>query len=123
MTLSFPPYGTPEYFKWKARRRRIGRILILIGLPLLIAYGLGLIVILIGLAFLVETKKEKRERLVFEDEKIRQRARGSEPAQPAQPAQSIHTQTIVERVLIQCSHCGNRYPQGTTKCTNCGARL
>lgn len=30
---------------------------------------------------------------------------------------------VTERVLITCPHCGNRYPQGTPQCANCGARL
>jgi ribosomal protein L40E len=44
--------------------------------------------------------------------------RGSPPAQ-------IVKETIVtkEVVLIQCRHCGARYPQGTPKCFTCGANL
>jgi len=30
---------------------------------------------------------------------------------------------VTERVLITCAHCGNRYPQGTPRCANCGAGL
>jgi ribosomal protein L40E len=55
------------------------------------------------------------------EEEGRQRAmerRGSPPAQ-------IVKETIVtkEVVLIQCRHCGARYPQGTAKCFTCGANL
>ncbi len=30
---------------------------------------------------------------------------------------------VREVVLIQCRHCGARFPQGTTRCSNCGANL
>ena len=61
-----------------------------------------------------------RQRAELEEEG-RQRAmerRGSPPAQ-------IVKETIVtkEVVLIQCRHCGARYPQGTAKCFTCGANL
>lgn len=44
---------------------------------------------------------------------------------PQQPTivQREFQREVTERVLITCRHCGNRYPQGTPQCANCGARL
>jgi len=138
--LRYTP-GTPEYFAALRRKRRNGWVLFLIGWPLLAAYGLGLILILIGLVMLAQTKqvgfaatkqaklnqerydtgREARRKEIQEEEQWRQSVRRDNSV--PQPAPVYETRTVVERVLIQCSHCGNRYPQGTLKCTNCGARL
>jgi len=43
----------------------------------------------------------------------------------SQAPEQVVKETVVtkEVVLIQCRHCGARYPQGTVKCLTCGANL
>jgi ribosomal protein L40E len=91
--------------------------------------GLGVLFWLVAVAMFFwgwigrsnEIKAERIRRRGELEEEGRQRAmerRGSPPAQ-------IVKETIVtkEVVLIQCRHCGARYPQGTAKCFTCGANL
>jgi len=61
-----------------------------------------------------------RQRAELEEEgRQRAMARYSGP-----PEQTVK-ETVLTRevVLIQCRHCGARYPQGTPKCLTCGANL
>src|SRR5439155_10418075 len=58
-----------------------------------------------------ELEEEGRQRVI---------ARYENPA----PTQVVRETVITkEVVLIQCRHCGARYPQGTVKCLTCGANL
>ncbi len=95
----------------------------------LVSAGLGVLFWLVAVVMFFwgwagrsnEIKAERIRRRGELEEEGRQRAmerRGSPPAQ-------IVKETIVtkEVVLIQCRHCGARYPQGTAKCFTCGANL
>jgi uncharacterized membrane protein YdbT with pleckstrin-like domain/ribosomal protein L40E len=45
-------------------------------------------------------------------------------AQQIRPAQQPMIREIIrETVLVQCRHCGARSPQGTLRCSDCGANL
>ncbi|HWY28408.1 MAG TPA: hypothetical protein VNW25_04020 [Candidatus Sulfotelmatobacter sp.] len=45
------------------------------------------------------------------------------PPQQQTIVQREFQREVTERVLITCAHCGNRSPQGTPRCPNCGANL
>jgi ribosomal protein L40E len=68
-----------------------------------------------------EIKAERIRRRGELEEEGRQHAMERHSSLPAQ----IVKETVVTRevVLIQCRHCGARYPQGTAKCLTCGANL
>jgi len=69
-----------------------------------------------------EIRAERIRRKGELEEEGRQRAisRYERPA----PEQVVKETVITkEVVLIQCRHCGARYPQGTVKCLTCGANL
>src|SRR6266566_1613259 len=59
------------------------------------------------------------------EEEGRQRAMTRYGSQAPPSPQQLVKETIItkEVVLIQCKHCGARYPQGTVKCLTCGANL
>ncbi len=68
-----------------------------------------------------EITAERIRRRAELEEEGRQRVRRTVIA----PPQQIVKETVLtkEIVLIQCRHCGARYPQATPKCLTCGANL
>ena len=68
-----------------------------------------------------QIKAEKIRQYGQLEEEGRQRVRQDATS----PPQQITKETVITRevVLIQCRHCGARYPQGTQKCLTCGANL
>jgi len=72
-----------------------------------------------------EIRAERTRRRGELEEEGRQRAMTRYGSQAPPSPQQLVKETIItkEVVLIQCKHCGARYPQGTVKCLTCGANL
>jgi len=95
-----------------------------------ISPGLGTLIWLIAILMFLwgfvgrrnEIKAERMRRKGELEEEGRQRAIAR---QGSQPPEQVVKETVItkEVVLIQCRHCGARYPQGTVKCLTCGANL
>jgi ribosomal protein L40E len=101
-----------------------------VALPaLLVSVGLGVLFWLLAVGMFLwgvvgrnnEIKEERIRKRAELEEEGRQRAVERFGSRPEQ----IVKETVVTRevVLIQCRHCGARYPQGTPKCFTCGANL
>ena len=64
---------------------------------------------------------------VKDPDRVKQVAQGAKSQVTSfnRPAQTVmrEREVITREVLIQCRHCGARYPQGTARCLTCGANL